>query len=108
MYIKINGEKKIEIKEDFLTVKDKTLYNTKSKKREGLDGDIVSFTRKEGSKKILCRGIVDGYTCGDHIKLRGVNRAYEGVCDISFEHISVVIESDSIDFEERELLAAET
>jgi len=107
MFIEINGSREVEVTEDFLVVKDKTLFNNKTKQREGLDGDIVTFNRTSGPHQVWCRGTVDGYTCGNRIKLRGVEKIYDDVFNIKFEHLSTITKLESIDFEEQELLLAE-
>lgn len=94
MIVEINGDKTIEIDDDNLIVKGKTLYNTKTKLREGIDGDVVSFIRTENDRKIQCRGTVDGYTYGKRIKIRGVDEPYQDIHDIHFEHVSVITKFD--------------
>jgi hypothetical protein len=104
MVIEINGERKFGVSEDFLIVKDKRLYNVKTKKFEGVDGDIVEFVKDENGKKMSIRGTVDGYTCGNHIKIRGVSDYESGqINDIRIEHISTVSYEDSVSAEEKEL-----
>lgn len=105
MIIQINNDRIIEVNEEYLCVKDKILFNKQTKKREGLDGDIVSFDVKNGSKIMTCRGTVDGYTCGNKVKLMGVDKIYDNVSDIKFEHISVITNSGERD---EELLIAES
>ena len=107
MFITINGGREIEIKEDFLIIKDNKLYNTRTKKREGLDGDIVSFVIDNGSHKTICRGTVDGYTCGNRIKIRGYQETFHDMTDIKFEHISVITKSNFLNIEDEETAIAE-
>lgn len=90
MVIETSNSVKLDVKEDYLVVKDKKLYNTKTKKYEGLDGDIVSFL----NGNMLTKGTVDGYTCGNKVKLRGVDKPYEGVSDVKVEHLLNVANSD--------------
>lgn len=108
MIIEVNKSRSFEINEDFLVVKDDTLYNKKLKKREGIDGDIVSFSALRNSRMTSFRGMVDGYTCGNRVKLRGVDEVFENASDVRFEFISVVTKTDCLSFEEKELLAAES
>ena len=98
MLIEINNSTKIDIKEDWLVVKDGKLYNATTKKYEGIDGDIISFL----NGNMITKGTVDGYTCNDKIKLRGIDKTYKGVKDIRIEHMSIVTNS-----EEDELFLAE-
>lgn len=107
MIIKINNDKAINVIEPNLCIKDKYLYNTETKQREGVDGDIISFMRKEGSSSIATRGSVDGYTCGNRVKLRGLEKVFENVSDIKIEHLSTITEFDSVNIEEELLLAEE-
>ena len=90
MVIETSNSVKLDIKEDYLVVKDKKLYNTKTKKYEGLDGDIVSFM----NGNMLTKGTVDGYTCGNKVKLRGVDKPFEEVSDVKVEHLLNVVNSD--------------
>jgi len=92
MEIEINNDFTINVTEDFLTVKDKKLYNKNTKQFEGVDGDIVYFTRNE---KVLCGGTVDGYTCGGKIKIRGRKETFENVTEIHFERVSVITNSNT-------------
>ena len=91
MTIEINREEKLEIKEDYLVVKDKKLYNTKTKEFEGIDGDIVEFNvmAKDG-KESGYRGYVDGYTTDKFVKIRGVEKVHTNVMPKKIEHISII------------------
>ena len=104
MVIEVNGGRKINVSEEHLIVKDKKLYNTKTKKFEGVDGDIIEFVQGENGKKMSVRGTVDGYTCGTRIKLKGVPE-YEGgeITEVKVEHLATVSYEDSVSAEEREL-----
>ena len=102
MIIIINNEKVLTVNESFLVVKDKKLYNTKTKEYEGVDGDIVSFERNNGHRVIITRGTVDGYTCGNNIKLNGVSEPFTDCKKIHYEHISVVTLKEGVTEEELE------
>ena len=92
MKLKINGgDTVIDVVENHLEVKDKRLYNTVTKKYEGIDGDLATFIIKhENGKMYEHRGTVDGYTCSGHIKFRGDDKVYDGVPNIRIDHVSVV------------------
>lgn len=111
MLIIVNNEKTFEVKEDFLTVKDKKLYNKVTKEYEGVDGDIVSFERlSDKNTVIITRGTVDGYTCNKYIKMKGVESPFTNCERIRYEHVSVVDIKDGLtqnEIEEQELLMAE-
>jgi hypothetical protein len=108
MYIKVNGDRVFEVTEENLVIKDDKLYNTQTKRYEGVDGDIVEFIRKDGSNNVRCRGTVDGYTCGSRVKIRGVDKVNEDSRDVSITHISSITDYDVISFEDKELLEAES
>ena len=91
MRIEINNEREIDISEQNLIVKDKKLFNTSTKSFEGLDGDVVTFIN--GNMKIS--GTVDGYTHNGIIKIRGVEKPYVDISEItSIDHISVITASE--------------
>jgi hypothetical protein len=92
MKIKINSSTNvIEVSEPYLEVKDKRLYNTVSKRYEGLDGDIASFIMKHDNGKMYeHRGTIEGYTCSGRIKFRGNDTVYEGVTGLHIDHVSVI------------------
>ncbi len=98
MIINVNGLR-ITVTEDYLEVVEGTLYNTKAKKREGLDGDIVTFCKKVGDRNMEYRGRVNGYTCGSTIYLSGVDKPFEDVTDVKFIHMYSVTDSNT-DIEE--------
>ena len=107
MVVKINGDYEVRIKEEELVVKDKKLYNLKTKKYEAADGDIVEFiTEKDGVRR-WHRGYVDGYTYGDRIPFRGVDGSeYHNITYKKIEHISTVSDLEGLSFEQKELQAA--
>ena len=107
MKIKVNNEYVMEVNEDYLIVKDKKLYNTKTKKFEGVEGDIISFKYKHSADTIRgYRGYVDGYTNGVSVKIRGINNVFTDLVEQTIEHISTVANEDGTSFEDKELLAA--
>jgi len=85
MIICVNNTLKFVIEDKSLIVKDKHLFNTKTNKNEGVDGDIVTFDSNDAQ----ISGSVDGYTYQGRIKLRGDDKIYQGE-NVKFEHISVV------------------
>jgi len=109
MIIKVNTDIEINITETYLIVKDKKLYNTVTKKYEGVEGDIVSFNYiKEDGRKSGYKGYVDGYTNGENIKIRGINQVFTQIGDKNVEHISSVTSYSDITDEERDILIAES
>lgn len=107
MKIKVNGDYVFDIKEDYLMIKDKKLFNTNTKQYEGVEGDIVSFKYKTNSGEIKgYRGYVDGYTNGVSVKIRGINITYTNLVEQKIEHVSTVTYDDGSSFEDMELLAA--
>lgn len=92
MKILVSNGFEIEVAEKHLIVKDNKLYNTETKKYEGVEGDIVTFvTQLPSGHKVQTRGVVDGYTDGDTVKLRGVKLPYVYVTDKTVEHTYTVI-----------------
>ena len=109
MVIKVNTDIEINITETYLIVKDKKLYNTITKKYEGVEGDIVSFDYiKEDGKKGGYKGYVDGYTNGEKVKIRGINQVFTQIGDKSVEHISSVTSYSDVTDEEKDILIAES
>lgn len=109
MIIKVNTDIEINITEKYLTVKDKKLYNTITKKYEGVEGDIVSFNYiKEDGRKSVYKGYVDGYTNGEKVKIRGVNQVFTQTSDKSVEHISSVTSYSDVTDDEKDILIAES
>jgi len=90
MIIEINKEYKIDVKEDYLTVNDKRLYNTNTKQFEGIDGDIIHFEITKNGSKYIVSGMVEGYTCGGNIKLRGSEKEYSNAENIRIDKISSI------------------
>lgn len=80
----------IEVTEKELVVKDKKLYNTKTKEFEGVEADLVEIQYKKDGKTYGLRGSVGGYTCGSHVVIRP-NYEFNEVTTKKFEHISPVI-----------------
>jgi hypothetical protein len=107
MIIKINRETTIDVNESFLIVKDNKLYNTKTKKYEGVEGDIITFyIETSNGGKSWARGYVEGYTCGNNIKLRGIDTPYVAATISLVEHISSVTAcEDTVNAEEELKLA---
>lgn len=105
MRIEINKSKNIEVNESFLIVKDNKLYNTETKKFEGLDGDIIQFhiITNNGTKSWV-RGSVDGYTCGNIIKLRGVDKPYTADSVGTIERVSKITDYQDESSEDLELI----
>ena len=107
MVVKINGDYEVRIKEEDIVVKDKKLYNLKTKKYEAADGDIVEFITEKNGVRTWHRGYVDGYTYGDKIPFRGVDRSeYHNITYKKIEHISTVSDPEGLSFEQKELQAA--
>jgi len=98
MKIEINNSKVIEVEEKHLIVKNGRLYNSTTKQYEGIEGDRVTFfTITDLGSKCYTSGTVDGYTCDNRVKLRGVEKPYtigEG-CLKTVEHLSRITNSDS-------------
>ena len=107
MIVKINGDYEVRIKEEDIVVKDKKLYNLTTKKYEAADGDIVEFITEKNGVRTWHRGYVDGYTYGDKIPFRGVDRSeYHNITYKKIEHISTVSDPEGLSFEQKELQAA--
>lgn len=107
MTVKINNELQIDITEDCLIVKDGKLFNTKTKEYEGVEGDIIEFITAADGVRVWHRGIVEGYTYCEKIKLRGKDTSkYENVTKKLIEHISNVVCNEDENFDDEELLAA--
>lgn len=105
MKIEINNSTVLDIKEDYLIIKNNRLFNTTTKQFEGVDGDIVTFYVKTSSGgKSWTRGTVDGYTCGRSIKLRGVKTPYEVAegCLKTIDYVSAITNTDCEKKEETE------
>ena len=96
MRIKVNDSANvINVGEDFLEVKNKRLYNNVTKRFEGLDGDVGSFTCKhDDGNTYVHRGTIDGYTCSGTVKFRGSDTIYRDVSDLRIEHISVIVDQE--------------
>lgn len=106
MIIEINKDYKIEVKEDYLIVKDRKLYNTKTKSFMGIEGDIVSFSYDKNGIKGGFRGYVDGYTNGTTVKIRGIGEVYTVTGEMKIEHISSITGSeDGLDLDKELELA---
>ena len=85
--IKTNFGHEIKIDKPNLIVKDDKLYNTDTKKFEGLDGDRICVNRTlENGQKMSSTGTVEGYTYNGAIKLRGVKEAYQSD-SYAIEHV---------------------
>lgn len=84
----INGEEEIVIPEPYLIIEKQRLYNTKTKQYEGIDGDIVSFTHKNTNLS----GMVEGYTHGAYVKIRGVEKPFIDAEKKEITHISTIEE----------------
>ena len=85
--VRLNNGVSLDIEDEHLIIKDKRLYNTKTKSFEGVDGDHVSFTTiLSGGTKCITSGTVDGYTNENRIKLKGVLKTYENFKDKKVEH----------------------
>lgn len=91
MFIKVNNEYILEIKEDNLIVQDKKLYNKLTKEYEGVSGDIASFDYNNGKNIVDFKGTIDTYTNGDTIPIRGGKEPYKAKKK-HITHISVVTE----------------
>ena len=104
MIIEVNKEYKIEVKEDYFIVKDKKLYNTRTKEFEGVEGDIVEFSfTAENGKPSGYRGYVDGYTTDKYVKIRGIEKVHTNILSKKIEHISIVT-----DFTNETVIESET
>ena len=92
----LNNGLKIEVKESHLTVKNNLLYNTETKMLEGVDGDYIEFaTHLPCGNKVITRGVVDGYTNGKIIKLRGAVIPYENEGERTINHLYTVENLDA-------------
>ena len=93
MKIKVNDSTNvINLAEDFLEVKNKRLYNNVTKRYEGIDGDLGSFTcRHNDGKTYIHSGTIDGYTCSGRVKFRGSDTVYYEIPNLKIEHISVIV-----------------
>lgn len=107
MVIEINRDKKVEVNEDFLIVKNKRLYNTKTKSFEGIDGDIISFEYEKDGHGVLFSGVVNGYTCDNTIYVRGVEKPFEKIKNKKIDHVSSITNENVVN-ENLELLSAES
>jgi hypothetical protein len=109
MVIKVNTDIEINVTETYLIVRDKKLYNTITKKYEGVEGDIVTFDYiKEDGRKGGYKGYVDGYTNGEKVKIRGINQVFTQIGSKNVEHISSVTSYSDITDEGRDILIAES
>lgn len=102
MLIKVNKDRILDVKEEHLIVKDKMLYNTKTKEYEGVDGDIASFEFEEDGRTVCFSGSVESYTCDDKVCIRGCNEPYLAPKK-KITHISVVDDESGISDEEKGL-----
>ena len=105
MVIEVNGSKQIEITEDNLVIKNGRLFNNVTKQYEGIDGDRVTFLSLiSPNSKCLTSGTVDGYTCGQRVKLSGVDVPYEAIegSTKEIEHISTITNTECVDKEDWE------
>lgn len=89
MHVIVNCNKKIEITNPDIIVKDKRLYNVKTDSYEGVDGDSVSFDAETKFGLMSIKGVVDGYTDGCYVKIRGVDAPYN-VTRKNIQRVSVV------------------
>lgn len=99
--IKVNGNV-YEVIEEELTVKDRKLYNTKTKEYEGVEADIVEIQFERDGKPCGLRGTVGGYTCGSYVRIRP-DYEYDNVKSKKIEHISPVVLVEGSTAEEEEL-----
>ena len=91
MKILVSNGFEIEINEEHLVVKDNKLYNTETNNYEGVEGDCVTFTTfLPSGHSVQTRGVVNGYTDGDVVKIRGVKLPYVHVMDKMVEHTYTV------------------
>jgi hypothetical protein len=91
LVVKLENGTLLNIEEENIVVKDKKLYNTKTKQFEGVDGDRVYFTTfLSGGTKCITSGNVEGYTNEKRIKLRGALKTYENFRDVNVEHFHSV------------------
>ena len=102
MHIIVNCSRCIEVTEPNIIVKDKRLYNTKLDCYEGVDGDYVSFDTENNGRIMTVSGVVDGYTNGRYVKIRGVKEPYD-VPRKSIQKVSVVSVCDDDDKFQEEL-----
>ena len=99
MHIIVNCSRCIEVTDPNRIVKDKRLYNTKLDCYEGVDGDYVSFDVENNGRIMTVSGVVDGYTNGRYVKIRGIKEPYD-VPRKSVQRVSVVSECDDDKFQE--------
>lgn len=109
MRIEINNDKRIKVDSPNLIVKDKMLYNTDTKSFEGVDGDIISFVYvNENGGKVRFKGSVEGYTNGNDIRIRGINKVFGEVSEKEVSHISFITSFENeISEEDMEILGGE-
>ena len=96
MIIEVNGgDYRFDVKEDYLIVKNERLFNTKTKKFEGIEGDIISFNYDNGDIKGGYKGYTEGYTNGVTARIRGIDKTFNVVGEIKVEHISRISASEN-------------
>ena len=97
MVILINRSKEVRITEPFLKYDEdrRRLYNKSTKTDEGVDGDCVTFVIDVDGSPRQMKGTVEGYTCGNNVRIRGVDRTFENVRDKYVDHISSIDLIDS-------------
>ena len=97
MKIQIDNSTILDIVEDYLIIKNNKLYNNNTKQYEGVEGDRVTFiVTKPSGTKCQTSGIVDGYTCGRRVKIRGVEQPYDADenCEKVIETLSRITDTD--------------
>jgi hypothetical protein len=103
MNIKVNGSYIFEVNEKELTVKNRKLYNLKTKSYEGVESDIATFEVEQDGKTIIKSGPIQGYTYNGHVVIRP-NCEYNGVKIKTIDHVSSVVALDNTALENDEEL----
>jgi len=76
----------IDVTEKELVVKDKKLYNIKTKEYEGVEADLITIQYTKDGKTYGLKGTVGGYTCGNHVVIRP-NYEFNEVTMKKIDHI---------------------
>lgn len=92
MVLMINHSKALRITEPFLIYDEnrKRLYNKNTKDDEGVDGDSATFIIDVEGRPRQIKGTVEGYTCGNNVRIRGIDTMFENVKEKYIEHISSI------------------
>lgn len=107
MTILVNNQYKFNVPND-LIVKDGKLYNPKALHFEGVEADMVEFDYTTQNNQVMTiKGVVEGFTNGGKITLRGRDKTYEGISKYTIDHVSSVAIVDSLEDEELAIASSE-